>query len=178
MLRLQRITTNDTNWYNYLEELLTTAFPPEERRPPEEQRLITDRKAHFSSNIILHDERPIGLLTYWTFNDFCYIEHFAIHASSRNGGFGRKALAHFIKQEQLPIVLEVEPPTEEIARRRIAFYARQGFSLWRKPYLQPPYKKGGNYFPLHLMVHGYLNEEASYEHIKKTIYREVYNVAE
>ena len=39
MIRLQRISTADGFLYEYMEQLITAAFPPEEYRPLEELRL-------------------------------------------------------------------------------------------------------------------------------------------
>ena len=70
----------------------------------------------------------------------------------------------------------VEMPEEEMAQRRINFYKRQGFVLWEKPYLQPPYRPGDDYLPMLLMAHGNLERERDFETVKNSIYREVYNV--
>ena len=75
-----------------------------------------------------------------------------------------------------PIVLEVERPIEEMAKRRISFYQRQGFTLWEKDYSQPPYKPGDDFLPMYLMVHGELDCEKDFETIKKRIHKEVYGV--
>ena len=42
MIRLQRISTADEFLYEYMEQLITAAFPPEEYRPLEELRLIAN----------------------------------------------------------------------------------------------------------------------------------------
>lgn len=176
MLRIQRITMADTAFYDYMENLIIASFPPEEYRKLEELRNYTDTKTIFHNNIILQDEAPIGLITYWDFDAFCYIEHFAIAPHLRNGGYGKEALNHLCKILERPIVLEVEIPEEEMAKRRIGFYQRQGFILWEKPYQQPPYKAGDDYLPLYLMAYGNLQCDKDYETVRVCIYREVYNV--
>lgn len=72
--------------------------------------------------------------------------------------------------------MEVEAPEEEMAIRRINFYKRHGFTLWEKPYMQPPYKPGDGYLPMLLMAYGSLECEKDFEYVKERIYREVYNV--
>ena len=176
MIRLQPITTADSTLYDYMERLLTASFPPEEYRTQEALRDYTDNKSAFCNQVILHDETPIGLLTYWDFGRFCYIEHFAIDPTLRNGGYGRQALLQFRQQVQRPIVLEAEEPVEEIARRRIRFYQRLDFQLWKQPYRQPPYNLGDAFLPMRLMAYGDLLGERDYEQVKQTIYREVYGV--
>ncbi|MCD8184498.1 MAG: GNAT family N-acetyltransferase [Bacteroides sp.] len=176
MIRFQRITTVDTALYSYMEQLMTASFPPEEYRSLEELRNYTDNKPHFHNHIIFHHDTPIGFITYWTFGRFHYVEHFAIDPSQRNGGHGKNVLNHLCQQIDTPIILEVEAPEEEIAIRRINFYKRHGFTLWEKPYMQPPYKPGDNYLPMLLMAHGDLQCEKDFEQIKEQIYREVYNI--
>jgi hypothetical protein len=72
--------------------------------------------------------------------------------------------------------LEVEIPEEEMAKRRINFYQRQGFSLWEKPYQQPPYKAGDNYLPMLIMAYGDIECGKDFDLVKEHIYCEVYNV--
>ena len=119
---------------------------------------------------------PVGLITYWDFGHFHYIEHFAIAPTLRNGGHGKSVLNHLCQLLKHPIILEVEIPEEEMAQRRINFYQRQGFSLWEEPYQQPPYKVGDNYLPMLLMAYGNLECEKDFDSVKECIYREVYNV--
>lgn len=176
MISIQPIRTTDAQLYAFVEELLTTAFPPEEYRELEKQREYTDRMAHFHPHIIFDDHTPIGLITYWDFGYFYYFEHFAINPALRNGGYGQKVLNHLCNELHLPIVLEVEAPVEEMAQRRINFYKRHGFHLWEKAYLQPPYRTGDNFLPMHLMVHGNLACEKDFEEVKNLIYKEVYGV--
>ena len=85
---------------------------------------------------------------------------------------------HYQFMENLLIVLEVEMPVEEMAKRRINFYQRQGFVLWEKEYKQPPYKPGDDFLPMYLMVFGNLQCEQDFEMIKNKIHKEVYNVKE
>lgn len=175
MIRFQPIRTSDTQLYQFMEDLLTTAFPPEEYRELNELRRYTDHANHFYNNIIFDDDTPVGLITYWDFDRFYYVEHFAIDPTLRNGGYGKKTLEFLCNQLTLPIVLEVEMPIEEMAKRRINFYQRQGFTLWENEYKQPPYKAGDDFLPMYLMVRGDLQCEQDFEAIKNRIYKEVYN---
>lgn len=175
MIRLQQISTTDEH-YKFMEELLVDSFPPEEYRLLADLREYTDHKSNFHNHVILEDDQPVGIITYWNFDRFYYIEHFATSRTFRNGGYGKKTLAHLCNELQLPIVLEVELPTNELAERRIRFYSREGFTLWENEYKQPPYRSGDDYLPMRLMVHGALDPQTEYEEIKSKIYREVYGV--
>ena len=57
MIRLQRITTADTDLYSYMEKLMTQSFPSEEYRELEELRKYTDTKTHFYNR---SEERRVG----------------------------------------------------------------------------------------------------------------------
>jgi len=159
-----------------MENLLINSFPEDEYRDLQELRDYTDNSPIFFWNIIYADKKPVGLVSYWNLDSFYYIEHFAIDPAQRNGGFGKKLLEKLSNKLDGSIVLEVETPTEEMAERRIAFYKRQGFALWEKEYMQPPYKKGENGLPMFLMVKGNLDMEKDFDRIKQSIYRHVYNV--
>lgn len=176
MIRLQPIRTSDVQHYQFMENLLINAFPPEEYRSLEELRNYTDHTDNFHNNLILDGNTPIGFITYWDFNNFYYVEHFAIDPNQRNGGYGKSVLEHLSENLHRPIVLEVEMPVEEMAQRRINFYKRQGFTLWEKEYQQPPYKPGDPFLPMYLMVKGDLQCDRDFEEVKRRIHKEVYNV--
>ena len=106
MLRLQRISTADKELYDFMEQLMIASFPPEEYRALDQLRLYTDTQPAFHNNVILDDETPIGLFTYWDFGAFCYGEHFAIDPARRNGGYGKRALEELCRiVHPRPIVL-------------------------------------------------------------------------
>lgn len=176
MITLQRINSEQTEYYNYVENLLINAFPAEERRDLSMQKELADNCTLFHNTLILHEQVPIGLITYWNFINYHYIEHFAIHPSQRNGGYGQKVLNHLHEQLNTPIILEVERPTNELSMRRIGFYQRLGYKLWEKDYFQPPYRDGDHFFPMYLMAYGSLDKDKDYEKIKDTLYKEVYNI--
>ena len=158
------------------ETLYTEAFPSCERRDLSKWRMLAaNALAPFTVWGLYAEEEFMGFITFWQFDGFLYVEHFAILPEKRNGKKGARALAQFVAlQSPLPIVLEVEEPTEEMARRRIGFYERGGFSLLTPPYLQPPYRAGEAFLPLRLMCTDAGFGEKHFHEIKDTLYREVY----
>ena len=85
----------------------------------------------------------------------------------------------FLKDISLPVVLEVEMPRikGDITHRRIAFYRRQGFSLRRMPYKQPPYRQGDDWLPMKLMSTGSAKKWLPItELVRNSIYQVVYNI--
>lgn len=176
MLRLQRLRSSDTALCRFMEKVLTESFPLEEYRELAELRALTETEDSFHNNLILDDAAPVGVITWWDFGRFHYVEHFAIAAERRNRQYGRGALALARARTRTPLVLEVEPPVEEAARRRIRFYEREGFTLWEKDYLQPPYRPGAAFLPMRLMACGDLRPERDFAQVCGTIHRKVYHV--
>lgn len=175
MIEIQRINTSHEH-YPFVETLMQTAFPIQERRNADLQREYTDSKPNFHTHLILENNTPIGLLTYWELDGFHYIEHFAIHEQYRNKGYGQQVLELLQKDIKGMIVLEAEEAIDEITNRRIRFYQRQGFIIQDVPYQQPPYRKGDKWFPMKLMTLRDLNFSSEFERIKESIYKEAYNI--
>lgn len=174
MIEIRRITSSHEH-YPFFEQLMQTAFPLQERRNADLQRTYADNNPRFHNNILLDEEMPIGLLTYWNFDSFLYIEHFAISENIRNKGYGQQAVTVLKDTWKGMMVLEVEEPTDELTRRRINFYERQGFILQVYPYKQPPYRESDEWFPMKLMTLREANLTLNdHEKIKRVIYQEVY----
>ena len=176
MIKLQRITTSDTELYQYVEDLLTDSFPLDEYRPLDQWRILTDSKDSFQNNAIISDGKPVGLLTYWDLGSFYFIEHFAIDKSLRNNGYGKDVLDLLEKEIDKPLILEVERPEDEISQRRIGFYQRYQFKLWHEAYVQPPYRPDGSAVPMLIMCRGPLIAAKHYKDVKRKLYQEAYNL--
>ena len=168
----KRVTDAEGDDYLFSEKLLVESFPSDEYRSIEEQRTFVKERENFHMNIIYSSTTPLGIISYWKFDTFTYVEHFAMLHALRNCGYGAAAIKKLIEKEQ-NIVLEVEKPTDEISRRRIAFYQRCGLTLCEKEYIQPAYRADSNEIPMHLMSCA-VETDKNFEHIKSTIYREVY----
>ena len=177
MIELIKITTSNPN-YEFVEELLHSSFPDNERRDDALQRDNTDNNEKFSTLLISDNGENIGVITIWHLNGFCYVEHLATSPSVRNKGYGSKIIFALTEMINGMIVLEVELPEDEMSRRRIGFYERCGFRLCHKPYFQPPYRKGDEKLPMHIMFSGKEEVDNEFENIKSEIYSNVYNWCE
>lgn len=169
--------------YTVMEELIVQAFPPQERRDLEKIAQLAIENDRFKVAIIGEVTpgafKPIGFMNYWLLDGFVYIEHLATLPGQRNKGWGTIIMQAFSSQMHEPIVLEVEPPTDELTQRRIGFYKRCGFDLWQDcAYVQPPYAPDLPAVELLLMVKGHLDKEASFHHVEKQLYGQVYGVRE
>jgi ribosomal protein S18 acetylase RimI-like enzyme len=171
-MTLHRITDPSSPAYPRAEQLLTASFPREEYRDLSQWRAFVATRPAFHLTLT---EDGNGLLSYWDFGTFIYVEHLAVAPDLRGRGYGSLILSALKAAEPgKPIVLEVEMPEDELTRRRVRFYERNGFTLWRRrEYLQPPYRKGDAPIPMRLMAYGEVKEEA-FEEVKERIYMEVY----
>lgn len=177
MIRLREIGSKDAE-YAFVERLWIEAFPEEERRDTEAQRANADGNPVFHC-VLAENEggMPIGFLTYWDFGTFCYGEHFATDPALRNHGYGGRIIRAVLERVAQPFVLEVEMPENEMSRRRIGFYERNGLALWRDtPYMQPAYREGGESLPMRLMATPDLLPKQDAERVIRTIHRYVYGI--
>ncbi len=140
-----------------VEMLYYNSFPVEERRPWEGVlTMLSQKDSPYNIYVILRDDAFAGFISWWKLGRFVYIEHFAVEMEMRGDGVGSKSLRRFVDAVQMPVVLEVELPQRgEAARRRIAFYSRNGFTAHPHfDYIQPSYGAGLPLVPLMLMTAG------------------------
>ncbi len=158
--------------------LYAQAFPAEERRDSKEWIALYEQRSGFNIYALTQSGNFVGILGFWTFSRFVYIEHFATLSSLRGRGVGSSLLRRFIAQcSPHPLVLEVEPAQNEITQRRIAFYERQGFMLSPCTYVQPPYREDGTSIPLCLMCTNGDFLSMNYNEVVRTLHEKVYGVS-
>ena len=166
--------TDDPHWSSFV-DTYTSSFPLDEQRPTASIAALLTSEERFTAMVLLDkDDSFVGILTTWTFDTFIYIEHFALHPALRSQGNGSIALQVFIQRNTLPIILEVEPPTDTLTQRRVSFYERCGLRLYDHPYIQPPYSPGLSPVPLQLM--GTLSDTYPLKKMAAILHREVYGV--
>ena len=152
-------------------EIMQLSFPKDEYRPYEEQKALLDDSRY---KITAYNDNGIfkGFMALWEFEGFVFLEHFAVHPDFRNEGIGSKMLGDLIGEKK--VCLEVEPPENDITKRRIEFYRRNGFYFNEYPYIQPPISKGKNSVPLYIMTTENAVSENEFNCIKDVLYKEVY----
>lgn len=77
----------------------------------------------------------------WKTNEFVFLEHFTTCQEIRGKGFGKKAL-DLLKEKNKTILLEIEPPDDEITKRRYGFYKRNNFLMNPYYHIQAKYHLG------------------------------------
>ncbi len=150
--------------------IMEQSFPTDERRPYDEQKGLLDNSAYS----IHTTEQKNAFIGVWEFDEFVFIEHFAVSKDSRNTGIGGKMLSEFLQSQKKTVCLEVELPLTDIAKRRIGFYERNGLFLNEYEYFQPPISKGKNIVPLMVMTSKSKVSEDVFNKIRDTLYKEVY----
>lgn len=156
-----------------IEKVFMEAFPENERRPMEWlRRLLKEEPA---MHLCTYDDK--AMLCYWQFAAFVYVEYLAVDKSLRGQGMGGRIIRQLAESVDVPVVLEVEPPVDELTKRRVAFYQRHGFQLLPYPYEQPSYGVAPG-MPLRLMlcVRDEKMRVPSAEEMAAVIYERVYGV--
>ena len=175
MLNFHRITCVNCPHFPDLYNLYTQAFPPEERRSWGGLEYELTYEKRFCAHALVQNDKFVGLFNYWTFDRFYYLEHVAVSQLMRGKNIGTEAMEIFKSQTKLPIVLEVELPTNLTAIGRIRFYEKLGFSVLSHKYAQPPYEGDGFLIPMQLMSNNLHFAETHFELIKETLYENVYH---
>lgn len=135
-MELERIRNEKHPMYQKALDLYKISFPEHEQREAFSQRaILTNEDYHF--DIVTDVGVFVGEVLYWEVQGFYYIEHFCIHPEMRNKQYGQRTLELLDK----PLILEIDPPIDDISIRRKGFYERCG--LVENPYhhVHPPYHK-------------------------------------
>ena len=175
MKKTQLLQKSSLSDFDAIFSLLEESFPLDEYRPYDAQKALLDNPQY--SVYVLPDEvshKIKALVTVWQLKTFAFIEHLAVAPGYRNQGLGAKILHEIGDLLACRLVLEVELPETEMAKRRIGFYRRNGFVLNEYPYMQPAYGKGREAVPLLLMTTEGSIDQAEFESIKQQLYQTVY----
>lgn len=159
-------------------QLMVESFPYEERRSRDDQQKVMGHSDYRLK--VLHNANHdlLGFISCWLFPHFLFVEHFAISALFRNKGLGAQLFTDYCLEphaERL-IVLEVERPDSELAKRRIGFYERLGFKMNPFTYMQPSYHAEGDGLPLLLMSYPSAIDYNAFREVRAHLYKKVYGV--
>ncbi len=164
--------------FDKIYKIMENSFPSDEHRPYEEQKELLNN-ANYCIYLAKSEgsEEIQGFMAVWQFETLAFIEHFAVDEKYRNAGLGSAMLQDIRDLVKGRICLEVELPYTDMAKKRIGFYERNGFTYNEYQYIQPSISKGRNPIPLRIMTtEGDLNIE-EFNVVKETLYKEVYKVS-
>lgn len=149
-MKLERITTAEHPMYKKALELYKISFPEhEQREAASQERILNEEAYHFG--LAYDEETFVGLVLYWEEIDYIYIEHFCILPEMRNKRYGQKTL-ELLKKTGKTLILEIDPPVDEVSVRRKGFYERCGFAENPYPHVHPPYHAGNKGHELVVMT--------------------------
>ena len=147
---LKRITHVSHPMYHEALKLYQISFPYHEQRgEASQEKILSDNDYHFC---LIYDEKIfIGLVLYWETDRFIYIEHFCILPEMRNKQYGQETLSVLMEQSKT-VLLEIDPPLDDISKRRKGFYERCGYTENYFSHIHPPYHKGSEGHDLVIMT--------------------------
>ena len=126
-------------------------FPENERRDKEQFLDLAEDPDAFVF-LIKNEDETIGYSVIWELKDFYFLEHFEVFEEFRGQSFGSQILKE-LSDIYPKIVLETEHGNlNEIAKRRVSFYQRNGFSIIDNNYIQPKYSEEKKSLPLLLLA--------------------------
>lgn len=126
----------DKGWAEAM-EIYRNSFPEMEQRS-EEQLLRALRDSAFTADGIWLDGMLAGICYHWRYDGSHYVEHLAVSPTVRGQQIGSRALAQFCDRRR--VVLEIDPPEDEISVRRLRFYERLGFRRNPHEYIHPSFR--------------------------------------
>ncbi len=125
--------------YSRALELYALSFPRhEQRRTASQKRILAHGEYNFL--LIMDEGRFSGLMLCWESSDFIYVEHFCILPELRGQGVGSSAL-ELLSRKGKPLILEIDPPVDDVSRRRQGFYERAGFVSNNYKHVHPAYHR-------------------------------------
>lgn len=156
-------------------QMIEASFPKDEYRTYGEQKALLDDPAYEIYVLPDSDDHTIkAFIAVWEFNSFAFIDHFAVNPKYRSQGVGSAFLRETVCLLGKMVCLEVEPPDNKTASRRIGFYERNHFFLNKYPYTLPPISAGRNPVPLLIMTYGRSISEMEFAEMKEELYARVY----
>lgn len=157
--------------------ILCEAFPENEHRSRESHAALL-KDPLYQLNYIREDGQILGFWSLWNLGSCLYMEHLALDIRCRGKGYGSRVFQQIFETARLPLILEVERPDTEKARRRIELYQRLGLHLNRFDYVQPPMQEGCGSVPMYLMSWPEALGELEFSAIRKQLYETVYHSKE
>lgn len=157
MIKPITITSASHHLYPIFYSVYSASFPIFEQRTYEQQQnAFADNRYRLDAYVSAEGEF-IGFMSYWTFQKYVYVEHFAVSPQQRGMGKGSIILRQFManaKATRRIVILEIDPPVDTASISRQHFYERQGMTLNIFDHHHPPYRDGFKAHALRIMSSG------------------------
>jgi len=152
--------------------------------PDYEKRLLASHKrafedSRFYANSVYDNDNYIGFIFFWILGSYIFVEHFAIEEKFRNNSYGSKIITKLTEENKTYIILlEIDPPDDEISIRRFDFYNRLGFRNNDIIHCIPSFqKKLGNYI-LNLLSYGRVITDDEYSLFYDSLMKSIFEYSE
>ncbi len=137
-MKFLRIEPTDASRWQQVWDLYEVSFPTAEKRKEEDHKRAMQHP-QFQPMSIWEGDKLIGILFYWEWDSYRYLEYFAILPELRGKGYGTRIL-RYLRNNNYTIVLEIDPLRNELSVRRLQFYERLGFTLTPYRFNHLPYR--------------------------------------
>lgn len=133
-------------------ELYLASFPAYERWGEDAFRRAVQDPAYRTKLAVDEKGGLMALLYYWVYDDTVYVEFLAVNPLLRGQNIGTRLIEKLIAENPgKRLLLEIDPPIDEISIRRLHFYERLGFVPNEYEHIHPSYISGDGAHP-HLLV--------------------------
>lgn len=150
-MHAEQITAFDHPLFPALWEIYEHSFPPAEKRTRAGQEKAMAYPHYHLDAWLEEDNSLVGLMGWWDFDIARYVDHYAISPLARSGGYGSRILSQWMRSDDKPVILEIDPVVDEISTRRLAFYSRLGYVENPMDHVQPAYQPGTEDVPLRVL---------------------------
>lgn len=133
-----RISPDDTARWDSVWELYEESFPLAERRKKEDH-LRAHADERFFPLSAWEGEQLIGLMFFWEWDSYRYLEYLAVNPTLRGQNLGSQML-RYLRDSEHTIILEIDPLINELSVRRLQFYERAGYTLTPYRFMHLPYR--------------------------------------
>lgn len=134
-----RIAPSDIERWNKVWSLYEESFPTAEKRR-EEDHIRAFENNLFHPISAWEANELIGIIFYWEWNQYRYLEYLAVNTELRGKSYGSQLL-RYLSDKGHTIILEIDPLINEISVRRLQFYERAGYTLTPYRYMHLPYRQ-------------------------------------
>ncbi len=146
-----QINQSDTVRWKKVWELYEQSFPVAERRKIDDH-IRASADSQFFPLSIWEGSKLVGILFFWEWDSYRYLEYLAVNPELRGQGYGSQIL-HFLRDTEHTIILEIDPLVNELSVRRLQFYERAGFALTPYRFVHLPYRLEAQ--PIELLILSY-----------------------
>ena len=171
-----KIEPEDKSRWSEVWKLYEESFPVAERRKAEDHLSACDDNRFFPLSV-WDGNQLIGLIFFWEWDNYRYLEHLAVNPDLRGHGYGTQLL-NYLRESKHTIILEIDPLINELSVRRLQFYERSGFTLTPYRFVHLPYRLDGIKQELLILSYPKMITKEQHNHFLKFVGEEVIKYCE